>query len=148
MKWAAETQGWDAQTTKNNIFNRYSISQINGSDFDPLSIMLYFFPGSLTTNDEGTQQNLRMSGYDAEYINKMYKRNAPEDAQEFYPKVYGMSLKTALQNSDKGKNRFLNGGLALNWAMILFVLLLGSLIYFNREKIFKLVKGKKGKKKR
>ena len=98
-KWAAETQGWDKSTTDNNIINKYDINQINGSAFDPLSIMLYFFPAFLTNDGKGTQQNLRLSGPDTLWVNKIYSKGAPETAQTFYPKVYNISLETALNES-------------------------------------------------
>jgi hypothetical protein len=54
-KWAKNTQGWDDQTTDTNIINRYDIDQVNGSDFDPKSIMLYFFPHALSGVSAGRQ---------------------------------------------------------------------------------------------
>ena len=50
-KWANSTQGWDATTIKENIIEKYKVDQINGSEFDPLSIMLYFFPGTVVCKD-------------------------------------------------------------------------------------------------
>lgn len=143
-QWAKETQGWTHQTTEQNILDRYSANQINGSGFDPLSIMLYFFPADLTMNDEGTEQNLRLSGYDVEWLNKLYKKNAPETAEEFYPDVYDMTLKTAIEDSNKARKRFTNGGVGV-WtdftgklkgrniwigiAIILAILVVGGLIW-------------------
>ena len=76
--WAKDTQGWSNEETDNNILNAYDIDRINGSDFDPLSVMLYFFPGSLTTDNRGTQQNLRFSATDVLWISKMYpNENGP-----------------------------------------------------------------------
>ena len=46
-QWANSTQGWDAATINDNIIQKYKVDQINGSDFDPQSIMLYFFPGTV-----------------------------------------------------------------------------------------------------
>ena len=89
--WAKQTQGWDKETTYHNIVEKYDSNQINGSDYDPLSIMLYFFPGSLTTNNIGTQQNLRLSPYDVEYINANYK-NSPQTPSEFYKKAYNEKI--------------------------------------------------------
>ncbi len=37
---------WDEETVRHNVIRKYSIDQINGTDFDPDSIMLYFFPAS------------------------------------------------------------------------------------------------------
>ena len=101
--WAKQTQGWSEKTTEINIMDRYDINQLNGSDFDPLSIMLYFFPAKLTLDGEGTQQNMRLSGYDVLWINKMYRKNAKTTAEAFYPKVYGMTLQEAIESSDKAK---------------------------------------------
>ena len=50
-QWANSTQGWDATTIKENIIEKYKVDQINGSEFDPLSIMLYFFPGNVVCKD-------------------------------------------------------------------------------------------------
>lgn len=96
-KWASDTQGWDQQTTFHNIIEKYDKTILNGSEFDPDSVMLYFFPGKLTNNDEGvccgkgTHQNLRLSKNDVIYLNTMYK-NSPETPEEFYQRVYGESI--------------------------------------------------------
>jgi hypothetical protein len=42
-KWAKITQDWDETTTKLNILDIPN-EEINGSEYDPLSIMLYFYP--------------------------------------------------------------------------------------------------------
>ena len=95
--WARETQGWDKDMTDKNILNKYDKKQVNGSSFDPLSIMLYFFPADLTNNGEGTNQNLRLSGLDMEFINNKYSKN---NAKTFFPKIYNESLES---NIDKSK---------------------------------------------
>jgi hypothetical protein len=78
LSWAKKTQGWDEKTTKENIINKYSVDQINGSNFDGKSIMLYFFDAILV-NDEsgkccgkGTNQNLIFSPLDVLFLNKNY----------------------------------------------------------------------------
>ena len=99
-EWAEETQGWDQNTTYSNIIEKYDANQINGSDFDPMSIMLYFFPGDLTTNNKGTHQNLRLSAYDVEYLNSVYPTNnknkcgvvSCETPSTFYNKVYNENI--------------------------------------------------------
>jgi hypothetical protein len=90
-EWAAHTQGWDQQTTYNNIIMRYSYDQVNGSDFDPQSVMLYFFPGSLTIDGIGTQQNMRLSPLDVIWIEKMYAGGI-ETPSQFYLKAYGEKI--------------------------------------------------------
>jgi len=101
LTWARETQGWDASTTKRNIIDKYDTSMINGSSFDPLSIMLYFFQPDLTLNGVGTRQNLRLSGEDVEWINKMYPTDDTDVPKDFYRKVYGDSLSGSIAQSEK-----------------------------------------------
>lgn len=56
--WASESQCWDPQTIKDNIIDKYKVDQINGSEFDPQSIMLYFFDGSLVCQEGNTDESL------------------------------------------------------------------------------------------
>jgi hypothetical protein len=91
--WAKSTQGWDKDTTHTNIIQRYSVDQINGSDFDPQSVMLYFFPASLTLNHKGTNENMILSPKDVEYLNSVYP-DAPETASKFYEDVYKEQIAT------------------------------------------------------
>jgi len=98
-KWASETQGWDKETTDINIFDHYDLNLTNGSVYDPLSIMLYFFPAYLTKDDKGTRINSRLSATDVLWINKVYGKGAEMTAEEFYPKVYGISLEEGLKLS-------------------------------------------------
>lgn len=99
--WASETQGWDKETTDVNIFQHYDLNLTNGSVYDPLSIMLYFFPGYLTNDNKGTRINSRLSATDVLWINNVYGKDAPMTAEEFYPKVYGITLKEGLELSKK-----------------------------------------------
>ena len=100
-KWASNTQGWDKETTNQNIIKRYDVNSINGSSYDPLSIMLYFFPASLTTDDKGSHQNLRLSGLDTLWINKMYSSGKPNVPSQFYQTVYGENINTSIAKSRK-----------------------------------------------
>ena len=121
-KWAQSTQGWDKQTTDENILQSYDISQINGSEFDPLSIMLYFYPPQLTLNNQGTQQTLRLSGNDVIYINKKYPGSV-ETPEEFYIKAFNESIQNNVTRSDKLKN-FLNTNTNnYNYNYILYIII-------------------------
>ena len=100
FQWARDNQGWDAMTTYENILRKYDTSEINASEFDPLSVMLYFFDGELTKDGKGTKQNLRLSPLDVEFLNNMYaltggyKVNS-KAVGDFYKKAYGQSLEKA-----------------------------------------------------
>ena len=59
---------WDEQTTRHNIMRKYSLDQVNGTRFDPDSVMLYFFPASWTLNNVATKENEKLSALDKEFI--------------------------------------------------------------------------------
>ena len=67
---------WDEATTRHNILRKYSAAQINGTAFDPASIMLYFFPASWTLNGIGTNANEVLSVMDKAFAAgaKMYPK--------------------------------------------------------------------------
>lgn len=106
--WAQDTQGWDQKTTYTNIIEKYDANTINGSKFDPQSIMLYFFPASLTTNNEGTHENLRLSPEDVIYLNQQYP-GSTEDPATFYKEVYGEDIKDAEKNDTPAPNQSSGG---------------------------------------
>jgi len=136
FQWARETQGWSSETTRENIIDTPNYG-INGSQFDPLSIMLYFFPADLTTNNKGTHQNLRLSGLDAEWIAKMYPKtdeDPDETADDFYQLTYGESLQDAIEKSETEALGSKNG--KINWLLIIiilaFILIMAIIIIKNR----------------
>ena len=81
---------WDVATIRHNVIKKYSVNQVRGTQFDPKSIMLYFFPANWTTNGIGTQANEVMSSLDKSFIASAaaYPRAAPTvaDAVELQPK--------------------------------------------------------------
>jgi len=102
-EWANQTQGWSEEEVKTNIIDMPKY-QINGSEFDPTSIMLYFFPGSLTTNNKGTSENLRLSKYDVTYLNKMYP-GSKKTPSEFYKETYGEKIEPSILKSAQDTNK-------------------------------------------
>ena len=67
---------WNEQTARHNVLRKYTADQINGTAFDPDSIMLYFFPASWTLNGIATKENDVLSRVDKEFIAgaKMYPK--------------------------------------------------------------------------
>lgn len=59
---------WSEATIRHNVLNKYSLDQIRGTDFDPASIMLYFFPDSWVANGPGTRANETLSNLDKAFI--------------------------------------------------------------------------------
>jgi hypothetical protein len=70
---------WDEATTRHNVLRKYSADQINGTKFDPDSIMLYFFPASWTLNGIATKANDVLSALDKQFVAgaKMYPKSGP-----------------------------------------------------------------------
>jgi len=72
---------WDEATIRFNVLERYRFDQINGTAFDPASIMLYAFPASWTANGIATKENQTLSPTDQAFVAsaQMYpKTTAPE----------------------------------------------------------------------
>lgn len=59
---------WPEQQARHNVLNKYSADQIRGTQFDPDSIMLYFFPDSWVVNGSGTKANEVLSDQDSAFI--------------------------------------------------------------------------------
>jgi hypothetical protein len=74
---------WDEDQIRYNVMDKYDSNLLNASQYDPKSIMLYAFPGSLTVNGVGTQANAIMSPTDIEWMAKVYgDPNGKEEEEE------------------------------------------------------------------
>lgn len=77
---------WSESTIRHNVLNKYRADQINGTTFDPDSVMLYFFPGNWVQSGVGTRANATLSALDKAFIGgaKAYPKSAPTlvDAKE------------------------------------------------------------------
>ncbi len=111
-KWAAQ-YGWDQNKVDTQIIKRYNSNEINGSQYDPQSVMLYFYPASVTLNGKGTSQNLVLSEGDKQVIRDQYGESY--SAQR--PPIQLSSLAT--------------GAIVMVCAVVAIVV---ALIYYNRKK--------------
>src|SRR6478735_10429482 len=70
---------WDEAKVRHNVFMKYALDQIKGTQFDPDSIMLYAFPSSWTLNGVATHANDVPSALDKAFVSgtSMYPRSAP-----------------------------------------------------------------------
>jgi hypothetical protein len=75
---------WTLDQIEHNVFGKYSRDQIRGTDFDPDSIMLYFFPDNWTLSGHGTKANNVLSQLEKEFIasDQAYPREAAPSAVE------------------------------------------------------------------
>lgn len=59
---------WSVPQIEHNVLNKYSLDQIRGTEFDPNSIMLYFFPDHWRQGGQGTRANEALSDLDKAFI--------------------------------------------------------------------------------
>lgn len=71
---------WSATQINDNVINKYALTSLNASTFDPSSVMLYAYPASLTTNGQSTSSNAYLSVTDIEWLSKVY--GSPEKVVE------------------------------------------------------------------
>lgn len=71
--------GWTIAEIKENIFNRYSRNQTNGTVYDKSSIMHYSIPTSLTIGNFSTPWNANLSSLDIEFANYFYPHRFTKD---------------------------------------------------------------------
>ena len=97
---------WDKDTIDANILDP-PVGNLNGSNYDKDSIMLYYYPGSLTTDGKGTNQNLTLSSTDALWLYKKYpKENLSSQeiksrTETIYKNMYPDSRFVPLESDNK-----------------------------------------------
>ncbi len=70
---------WDPATIQHNMYDKYDTSQINGSDFDGKSVMLYSFPSQWTLNGFHSDPNEKLSAVDQAFARRVYPAAQPND---------------------------------------------------------------------
>lgn len=68
---------WDPATIQHNMYDKYDVSQINGSSFDGKSVMLYSFPANWTLNGFHSEANEKLSDVDKAFARQVYPSAAP-----------------------------------------------------------------------
>lgn len=70
---------WDEAKVRHNVFRKYALDQIKGTQFDPDSIMLYSFPANWTLNGVATHENDVLSALDKAFVKgaDMYPKSGP-----------------------------------------------------------------------
>jgi len=59
---------WDLDTIERNMFQKYSVDQVNSTELDPRSIMMYSFPAEWTLDGFSTPSNDILSDKDKTFI--------------------------------------------------------------------------------
>ena len=97
-------QGWTDEQTEMYVLYTEKTENINGSTFDPLSIMVYPYPAELNINKIAIKMNARLSGKDVLWICKTYPKQNEDPrvtAENFYQRVYGESLQSSIDKSER-----------------------------------------------
>jgi hypothetical protein len=86
--------GADESTIFRDLIKKESKSEVNYTNYDPNSIMLYFYPGIFTWNKKhdgpgkGTPLNTRLSLTDMNTLAKLYPTNPAKSVKDFWNKIY------------------------------------------------------------
>lgn len=86
------TNGWDRETVDNNIFEKYSTTRTQYSQFDRESIMLYRIPNELTIGDYEQPLNTSISEMDRDYMGVVY----PFTIKNIIPISVGKTVTTSI----------------------------------------------------
>jgi len=65
---AGPPNSWTPSQIRHNVLEKYKVDQIRGTQFDPDSIMLYFFPGNWVQSGVGTKANSVLSKKDIAFV--------------------------------------------------------------------------------
>lgn len=83
---------WDVETIEHNVLNPLNTTQVDYTEFDPDSVMLYFFPWYWTLDGKGTKANEEWSIRDKAMLRKYYpSTDSPiitEDTASFIKELF------------------------------------------------------------
>jgi hypothetical protein len=65
---AKDPNFWNEETTRRHIIEKYEVNQINGTAFDPDSIMIYAIPPEWTEDGFSTEVNHALSDRDRQFV--------------------------------------------------------------------------------
>ena len=71
---------WSRQQIERNILKKYATEQMNWTEFDPDSIMLYHFPERLFLRGAGTKLNTDLSAMDKRLMSELYPHRRSVDS--------------------------------------------------------------------
>lgn len=91
-EWAKVVYKWTEEETYQNIIKKYEKDELIGvDDYNPLSIMHYFFPAEFTLDKKGSPQNLRLHLDDLKFIQSVFP-GKDIDYKIFYRQIYGKNI--------------------------------------------------------
>jgi hypothetical protein len=108
IEFFQETQGWDPETTRQQVLTPLEDSSLIATDHaDPNSIMCYQIPGSITKNGKPILGGLDIDASDFTFMAKIYPKDVAAAPAETEP-VTGVALpyvSSAISNGHDGGAR-------------------------------------------
>ena len=130
-KVIGEQQGWSKTEIYDNIIKQYQFCDgnncVNGSSFDPCSIMMYWYPSGLTKNNSYNTQNLLLSATDVKYLAEKYNSGSNFDYKAWYNQIYpdADSYEKNISECQKGKVPNIKSSLYFNISLSKLLPILG-----------------------
>jgi hypothetical protein len=98
---------WSKADIDFNIVQKYSITQLNATEYDPKSIMLYSFPATLIVGGVATANNTDLSDADKAFIGTNYpKKGAAKPAKPVHGVAAAAAPKPDAQRVHPGIPKF------------------------------------------
>ena len=120
---STQSPPWSVAQIEANILDPVDPASVFYSTYDPNSVMLYFFPASLTTDGKGTNPNFRYSATDIAYLRKMYDVRAP------IPSSYILTP-TAAAGLANDNGSISTGSSGIIWIIVVVAVVLMLIILF------------------
>src|SRR3546814_15719647 len=92
---------WDQDTIDHNMYTKYDVSQINGSEFDSDSVMLYSFPASGTLDGFHPAPNDELSELDQAFARHAYPGRAHRVHEVYKNPVVGRATQPDIGRPDE-----------------------------------------------
>lgn len=114
---------------------KYNMNSVNGSNYDPKSVMLYSYPAEVTNNNKGTYRNIRLSEQDKKWLSSIYPtdgspRKFPsrtgegsQDTTQTLGQTFGDRLKTNIQALQQNLQKVSILGLDPRWSVLIIVII-------------------------
>lgn len=134
-KMTNELWKWTKEEADLFILNNIDKESINGSTFDPLSVMQYQYPPEWTTNKIRSVLNGRFSKKDVLWICKKYPKQNEDPtvtAENFYQRVYGESLQSSI-DPKKSDSKIIWIVIGIVFGLIIIWGVIALIIFKNRK---------------
>lgn len=92
---------WSVDEIRHNVLDKYGVNEINGTSFDPSSIMMYEIPSNWVLEPKGFSStfNQHLSPLDISLLNKLYPKDVIDEPHS-EPNIVGILKKVFFEEKD------------------------------------------------